>query len=285
MLNFIKGLKIKTKIISIVVILLIILMIVANIQQGKKKAAVTPTQTTTAGTEADTLSDAEVLQQSLIKKFGEPTDGFRWDSDGSRIPLGNSDLTAEEIAYQYVKAVSMLDFETAEKYSTNTTIPQNYEDFYDVDNSDSYYNQFSRKIYKAALLSIVIDKVVDSARFAGGKTIITFSITMYDLSNKTFWEPQANEIFDTLYDYSNAESDTTKAEQYVYGKILDYYQSGTAVTKTVQVDVVLDKVNLGGWLVSNDMDLYMLCSYSDGTSVYEYIMDQYADYSDSKSDS
>lgn len=282
MIDFIRGLRVRTKVIAIVVGLFIVLMIVANIQTANKANAQPPVLTVPIGEVEEVLSEAEILQVALIEKFGTPADGFRWDSDGTLIPLGDPNLTAEEIAYQYLRGISMLDFETAEKYSTNAIIPSTYEDFYDVDNSDSYYNQFNRKMYKEALLSIVIDEVVDSARFAGGKTIITFSITMYDLSEKDFWQGDATEIFDSLFAYSTTESDTTKAETYVYGKILEYYQSDDVTLKTVQVDVVLDKVNLGGWLVSNDMDLYMLCSYTNGTSVYEYIMEQYSDYIDSK---
>ena len=44
----------------------------------------------------------------------------------------------------------------------------------------------------------------------------------------------------------------------------------------------MDKVTLGGWLVEDDADLDTACSYTDGTSVYEYIMDQYTDWVEEK---
>lgn len=282
-MNFIKGLSKKTKIILICVIVFIILLIIAN--TSKKSNSTTPKGVTIPSTEYETdsnISEAELEQQALIKVFGNPPEGFRWNDDGEPIAISNENLTAEDVVYSFMRALSILDFETAQKYSSISLVINNYKDNYGVDASDSYYKQVNRQIYKEVLKSMEIEGISDSAVFANGQRVFTFKVKIYDLSNKDFWKDEADDIFKNLYIYNNSEADTTKAEQYVYSKILEYYQSGKATKKETTVDICLDKVKLGGWLVSDDTALNDLCSYRDGTSVYEYIMDCFSDWVDAK---
>ena len=99
-----------------------------------------------------------------------------------------------------------------------------------------------------------------------------------DLSYKDFWKEDKDAFFTELNTYMAGENDSTKGQQFVFDKILEFYESGDCPTKTTQVDIVMDKVVNGGWLISDDNELRMLCEYKDGTSVYSYIMEEYKNW-------
>lgn len=275
----IKGKEYSWKLILIVggIILFIVLLIVAdNYQKNKESEAKTDTTATTVPTA--TLSRAEQQQQAYESAWGEAPAGFRWTRRGELEALSDEGLPAEDVAYGYLRALSTLDLGTAEKYASISITLDTYEGYYDVQSSSSYTTQFQRKLYKEALLSLEVDKARDKAVFADGTTIITFEITMLDLTDKDFWKKDAEEIYNDLSMYLSSESDSTKARQYIYDRILAYYQSGDAKKRTVQIDLAMDKITNGGWLITDDTDLSMACEYRNGTSVYEYIMDCYSDW-------
>lgn len=282
-----KKKPIKLILILIVVGLFVTLLIVANVSKAKEakvaeESASMAAMETEPVTEAQ-LSDAEMEQQALIEVYGEPPAGFRWNDEGEPIAVSDEGLTAEEVVYQYLRAVSLLDMANAEKYAQLSMIVNKYDSYYsDVDASQDYYTQFARKMYSQALTSMEIESTEREAVFANGRRIYTMNLKVLDLSYKDFWKDNSDEIFEHLYQYITLENDSIKAQQYIYDQILAYYAKDDAKKRDIQVDIVLDKVTLGGWLVEDDADLDTACSYTDGTSVYEYIMDQYTDWVEEK---
>lgn len=282
-----KKKPIKLILILIGVGLFVTLLIVANVSKAKEakvaeESASMAAMETEPVTEAQ-LSDAEIEQQALIEVYGEPPAGFRWNDDGEPIAVSDEGLTAEEVVYQYLRAVSLLDMANAEKYAQLSMIVNKYDSYYsDVDASQDYYTQFARKMYSQALTSMEIESTEREAVFANGRRIYTMNLKVLDLSYKDFWKDNSEEIFEHLYQYITLENDSIKAQQYIYDQILAYYAKDDAKKRDIQVDIVLDKVTLGGWLVEDDADLDTACSYTDGTSVYEYIMDQYTDWVEEK---
>lgn len=276
----IKGKNISWKTIIIIgsIVTFIVLLVVANNYQKRKEEASAEAEAIATTVPVATLSRAELQQQSYESAWGKAPEGFRWTRRGELEALSDDSLPAEDVAYSYLRALSTLDLGTAEKYASVSVALDTYEGYYDVQSSSSYNTQFQRKLFKEALLSIEIDKARDKAVFADGNTIITFEITMLDLTDKDFWKPDAEEIYSDLSVYLASESDSTKAQQYIYDRILAFYQSGNAKKRTVQIDLVMDKISGGGWLVTDDADLSMACEYRNGTSVYEYIMDCYSDW-------
>lgn len=282
-----KKKPIKLILILIGVGLFVTLLIVANVSKAKEakvaeESASMAAMETEPVTEAQ-LSDAEMEQQALIEVYGEPPAGFRWNDEGEPIAVSDEGLTAEEVVYQYLRAVSLLDMANAEKYAQLSMIVNKYDSYYsDVDASQDYYTQFARKMYSQALTSMEIESTEREAVFANGRRIYTMNLKVLDLSYKDFWKDNSEEIFEHLYQYITLENDSIKAQQYIYDQILEYYAKDDAKKRDIQVDIVLDKVTLGGWLVEDDADLDTACSYTDGTSVYEYIMDQYTDWVENK---
>lgn len=282
-----KKKPIKLILILIGVGLFVTLLIVANVSKAKEakvaeESASMAAMETEPVTEAQ-LSDAEMEQQALIEVYGEPPAGFRWNDEGEPIAVSDEGLTAEEVVYQYLRAVSLLDMANAEKYAQLSMIVNKYDSYYsDVDASQDYYTQFARKMYSQALTSMEIESTEREAVFANGRRIYTMNLKVLDLSYKDFWKDNSEEIFEHLYQYITLENDSIKAQQYIYDQILAYYSKDDAKKRDIQVDIVLDKVTLGGWLVEDDADLDTACSYTDGTSVYEYIMDQYTDWVEEK---
>lgn len=222
----------------------------------------------------DTLSESEKQQLSLIEQFGEAPEGFRWDLNGKLIALGDDTKTPEDVGYAYIRALSQLEFSTSSKYASTAVISQNYNAMYNTQTSTGI-NQFTRNVYKEVLMSIEINEVESTAIFEDGRYVLTFSLTLLDLTNKDFWLKDADPIYATLYSYSISEGDTTKANQYLYDYLIDYYSSDEALKRTVSVDLVLDKVSKGGWLVSKDLDLDNLCRYQNGAVVSDYIWSCY----------
>ena len=56
------------------------------------------------------------------------------------------------------------------------------------------------------------------------------------------------------------------------------YQDGKVGKRDVSVEIKLDKVNLGGWLISDDTDLDMILRYDKGVNVADYIIECYNDW-------
>lgn len=268
------------------VLLFIILLIVANVDTAnkEKKAAAesqaalsntTPIATTPVETQPQ-LSESELLQQALIATFGEPPVGFRWNESGELVPISDETLTSEEVAWRYLQALSNKDFATAQKYAQTGYCVNTYNNFY----GDSSINtsELMRIIYSEAIGSIELLDCKQNGVFANGTFVFTFTANVIDLSNKTFWEDNSEEVFETIRSYITYEGDAVKAEQYVNSLITEYYRSGNAKMKEVKFDIVVDKVRLGGYLVSDDSSLDTICRYVDGTTVYQYIMEKYSEW-------
>lgn len=277
--------SIKPKLIIGGIVLFVVLLIVANVQtknkekkaaeEAQKKLDAMSASSVVVEDNSEELSDAELEQQALIEVFGEPPAGFRWDEDGNPVPISDESLTAEEVGYQFLRAVSTLNMETAQKYAYNSRVLSMFDSYYDLDASESYYTQFSRQLYQEALLSLEIENLENTVVFADGRRIFTFEVSVLDLSYKDWWLDNKDEIFKNLKAYLTTEGDSVKAQQYIYEQVLAYFSSEGAARKTTKVDIVLDKVTLGGWVITDDTSLAMLCEYTDGTTVYEYIMEEY----------
>lgn len=219
----------------------------------------------------------EQEQRSLVEQFGEPPSGFLWDSDGTLKALGTSELTGEEVGYAFLRALSLLDFSTAEKYSSGSFVADNYRQLYSTDYAFNSNTAFQRRMYKEVLVSLRVDSLKDYAVFADGDIILSFEINSIDLSNKDFWREHEKEIFETLYTYYEEESDNIKAYQYLYDYILGVYESEDAPRATRTLDLYLEKHD-EGWLVTNDSDIDMIATYTDGQLVVDHIMDEYSDW-------
>lgn len=280
----------KNKIIIIVAAVLAILIVGANVKAAiaERKAGANSSSVPVADTgtnaddntdvtesEAEGLSDAELEQKALNEVYGEPPAGFRWDDDGNTVPISNENLTAEQVVYQYLRGLAMSQFDTVQKYTYYSTVVSMYNSYFADGASESYYNQFARQVYRLALSSIVVNGMENEAVMANGRHVCTMNITLLDLSYKDWFKDNEDEIFKNMYTYLSGEQDNTKAQQYVFEEILKYYKSDTAKTKDVSIDITLDKVSFGGWLVTDDTALEMLCEYTDGTSTFEYIYSEY----------
>lgn len=256
----------------LVVLGVLILIIVIKVAAANKRQA-SGVVDVPVSTE-ENLSEAELQQRELIALYGEPPAGFRWNSNGELVALGDQTKTPEDVGYAYIKALSQLEFATASKYASYAVIPDNYNAMYQNTNSTGI-TQFTRNLYKEVLLSIEINEVESVAIFDNGRYILTFSLDILDLTDKEFWLKDMETIYNNLYSYSIGEGDTSKANQYLYNYLLDYYSSDEAKKRTVSVDLVLDAVSNGGWLVSSDIDLDALCRYQNGAVVSDYIWQCY----------
>lgn len=227
------------------------------------------------------LSREEIKQKGYIEAWGEPPEGFRWNNKGELVAVSSDDLTAEDVLWSYLRALSILDFSTAQKYSSVSLVKSTYENYFSDSKlgSSSYYMQFLRKAFKLALTSLEVESVGDAAVFADGTSIVTAKIKVLDLTDKDFWQVDRDEIFDHLSTLYTDETDSTKAEQFVYDYIYSAYEDGKVGKRELTLEFKLDKINLGGWLISDDTDLNSALRYEDGTQVAEYIFDEFTEWS------
>lgn len=228
--------------------------------------------------ETDEVIEADVDEyQLLIEKCQiSVPDGYIVTSNCDLLPAGNSDLSTEDVGYTFLRALSNLDFETAARYSYDSTVIKQYSRYYDLDNDYSYDQDFKRSLYKQVLLSLIVQNVTDISTFADGKVAITYTIEVLDLTDKDFWLQDQDELFTNLEKYRGTESDTTKAKEYLYDYVLSYYQSDEAKTRTTTVTLVIDKVSgQDYWVVSDDSAIDAIAKYLDGETSVSYIMLQF----------
>lgn len=257
----------------------VLVVIVAGASScGKKEVIDAPLANSDKGNTVDDNED-DANQKRLVKRYGEAPDGFKWDDNGDLIALGDTSLTAEEVAYTYLKSASLLDFEMLQKVSSKSTVVNKYKGFSE---DFDYSSDFRKKMYKESLKSIKINKLVDTAVYAENKSTFTFSINILDLTNKDFWKKDSEEIFNTIYTYRKAEDDSTKAKNYIYDYILSIYSSDSAPRHDVEVEITVSKNKSGAWLVSDDNSLNAICLYSDGELVNDAIYSEYDDWYDRK---
>lgn len=264
----------KNKIV-LAILVIVILIVVIKLAAASKREAEGIVEVPQV--EQVTLSESELQQQELIKLYGEPPAGFRWSTSGELIALGDNTKTPEDVGYSYIKALAQLEFATASKYSSTASIPDNYNAMYKNQVSQGI-TQFTRSLYKEVLLSIEVNEVESVAIFDNGRYIITFNLNILDLTDKEFWLKDMDTIYNNLYSYTAGEGDTSKANQYLYDYLLDYYSSDDAKKREVSVDIVIDKVTNGGYLVSSDIDLDSLCRYQNGAVVSDFVWQCYNEW-------
>lgn len=289
----IMGFKIGKKHFIIIGAVVLVFIIISTISSNVKKKEIAKRQAAanvanqnvqqnvdvTAG-----LSDAEIEQNAFVKVWGNPPDGFRWKDDGTLTAVSSDNLTNEDVIWNYLRGLSILDFSTVQKYSSHSLVESTYSGYFSDSNlgSSSYYAQFLRKEYKYALTSIEVDSVGNTAVFADGTSIVTVKLKMLDLTDKDFWQADKDAIFNKLKSVYTSEKDTAKAQQYVYDYIYSAYEDGKVGKRDITIELKLDKVSLGGWLVSDDTDLNSALKYEEGVNVASYILEQYSKwYSDS----
>lgn len=219
------------------------------------------------------------MQKSLTEQYGEAPEGFEWDFNGNLVALGNDEeATAEDTVYMYLRALSILDFSTAARYSENSSIISSYEDYYSEYGLTDYYSNFLRKQFKKSLTSLEIDKITDTAVFADGTKYITLSVNILDLTDKDFWLKDEENLWNTLRTYKETEEDSVKLEQYVYDYIYDKYEDGTIGKRSATIELVVSKKNGSGWLVSGDTELNAMLQYESGVDVARYILDNFSEW-------
>lgn len=289
----IMGFKIGKKHLIIIGAIVLVFIIISTISSNSNKkeiaerqaAADAANQNIQQNVDANAgLSNAEVEQNAFIKVWGNPPDGFRWKDDGTLTAVSSDNLTNEDVIWNYLRGLSILDFSTVQKYSSHSLVESTYSGYFSDSNlgSSSYYAQFLRKEYKYALTSIEVDSVGNTAVFADGTSIVTVKLKMLDLTDKDFWQADKDTIFNKLKSVYTSEKDTAKAQQYVYDYIYSAYEDGKVGKRDITIELKLDKVSLGGWLVSDDTDLNSALKYEEGVNVASYILEQYSDwYSDS----
>lgn len=230
--------------------------------------------------ETSSLSQEEQEQLAFINQWGTPPDGFKWNNRGELEAISSDSMNSEEVLWAYLRALSILDFSTVEKYSSNSIVSSTYSSYFSDSSigNASYYKQFLRKAYKFALTSIEVEGVSNIAVFPDGSNIATVKLNVLDLTDKDFWEADSEQIYSKLRDYNETESDSTKAEQYIYDYIYSAYESNKIGKRTITVEIKLNKITNGGWLVSDDTDLDMALRYDNGVNVADYIQSCYIEW-------
>lgn len=273
------------------VVLLIFLMVQANKHaQQKNKVSVPKTEVKSSSKDDNYVEGTDAylmdMQPELRKSFGTPPKGFIWDLDGKTISLGNKSMSSEDVLYSYVRALSTLDFATAEKYSRGTKVVETYNDYFSSKTAAQadYQEQFLRNMYKVALTSMEIKGVESSATFANNKVVYTVQVSMLDLTSKDFWQEDKDNLFKNMSLYETQENDSTKLDIFLYDYILNYYKSKDAVKRDISFDITLERYPDidSGWLVSIDKDVDDAAKYSNGKLVTNYIVEQFRDYAINK---
>lgn len=284
MQNLLKNKKL-VGIIGGVLAFIIILVGVRSYNTSKKekeaaeKAAQEAQQTDVTKVDLKSLSDFDKEQVRWIERYGNPPKGFRWKDDGTLQALGDPNLKDTDVAYTYIRALSTLDIATAQKYSNKTNVITSLNRYYSTEADFTYDENFKKDMFKQVLLSIKPVKITNVANFANFRNAITMKIEVTDLSNKDFWKKDSTEIFKNLKEYKKTEQDTTKAKNYLYKYILEYYKSEKPAKHEVEINLVLDQDKTsGGWIVVKDKDLDNLAKYADGELVVNNILASYDEW-------
>lgn len=234
--------------------------------------------------ESDDMNTSDSLlmqmQDDLVASYGKVPEGYLWDIDGSLLSLGDKKLTAEEVVYAYFRGLQSLDISSVQKFSRNSVVLDTYEGYFsDIDKNTDYTDQFLREMYRQSLLSMQIDGIENASNFAENKMVFTVKAKMLDLTQKDFWKGDKLEIYKNLKVYDSDESDSTRADIYLYDYISRYYGSDEAELRDVTFDLTVQRYpDLDtGWLVSVDTDVDSACRYADGKLVVSYIHEMYRD--------
>lgn len=269
---------------ALLVIFLIVFGSIENYNAQKKQEEVdkyTEEQLKAAGVSSEDSSDSLLMQMQndLEISYGDAPDGYIWNMDGTLMSLGDKSMSAEEVVYAYINGLKSLDFSAVQKYSRDSVVVGTYSGYFsDVDKSTDYNDSFTRNIYRECLLSMQVKGIENTSIFAENKQVFTVKVNMLDLTQKDFWLKDKETIYKNLKVYSSDQSDSTKAEIYLYDYISNYYASEDADRRDVTFDITLQKYpDLDtGWLVSVDTDVDSACRYADGKLVVNYINEEFS---------
>lgn len=285
MIKKIKDHKVLVAVIAAAV-LMIILIIIGSIDSYNKKKqqeeidAYTEEQMKLI--QGDTESNDSLLmrmQSDLELSYGVAPKGYVWNLDGTLLSLGDKSMSAEEVVYAYLNGLKSLDFSSVQKFSRDSIVAKTYSGYFsDLNKSTDYNDSFIRNIYRECLLSLQVQGIENTSVFAENKQVFTVKVSMLDLSQKDFWLKDKEEIYKNLKIYNSDQSDSTKADMYLYDYINRYYVSEDAARREVTFDLTLQKYpDLDtGWLVSIDTDIDSACRYADGKLVVNYISEQFS---------
>lgn len=268
--------KVAVRVLATIGILVaLVLGIRACNQANKAKVVEDTTETTTSSSEKIYLTQFEEDQKRLIQRYGDPGDGYYWSDEGKRMALGDQNLTEREVATTFLRSVATLDFATAQKYAYRDQVLRTVNQYFDSDAEFTYDESFKKAMYQEVLLSLEVVGIESQATFADDKANLTVKVKLLDLSNKDFWQVDSDEIYKNLYQYKRNESDSTKARNYLYDYVLNYWKSEEAQKKEVTINLVLTRTGDGGWLVSQDTDLDNYAKYADGETVINNMLQGY----------
>lgn len=245
---------------------------------------------TSAAAGVDTLLMSQ--QPDLIEKYGTPAEGFIWDVDGTLLSLGDKSVDSEEVVYRYLRALNTLDFTTVETFSRRSQVVEGYSSYFDKSTAKSSddKDQYLRDVYRISLLSLQVDSVTRSANFSSNKQVFTIKGTILDLSDKSFWLKDKEQIFNNLNQSYTVEEDSKKVNATLFSYLTSKYQSsvdhlqtgvqeGDVPMRQVSFDVTVERFPAQdtGWVVTIDKDLDDLCSNRDGVFLPGFILENYKD--------
>ena len=280
--------KQNKKIVGIVVSIIAVVVLIAGIRsyntnrkakEAAEREAEKAKQTDITKVDLKSLSDFDKEQVRWIERYGTPPKGFRWKDDGTLQALGDPNMKDTDVAYTYIRALSTLDIATAQKYSNKTHVIKSLDRYYSTESDFTYDENFKKDMFKQVLLSIKPVKITNVANFANFRNAITMKMEVTDLTNKDFWKKDSSKIFKDLREYKKTEQDTTKAKNYLYKYVLDYYKSEKPAKHEVEINLVLDQDKTsGGWIVVKDKDLDNIAKYADGELVVNNILAAYDEW-------
>lgn len=285
------GFKFEKKHLIIVGVIILIIIIASGVSKKKEEEEIRRRNeearlqnqqmidSNSTTTEVELTYD-EQLREQLNAQYGMPPEGFEWDLQGNLIALSDDNSTYEDVVYYYIRSLSILDFSTAQRYSYGSNVIASYQTYYSELTTQivNYYNDFMRKQFKYSLGTLEILGIEDVATFADGTYYITVKVACLDLTDKDFWLEDKQMIYDTMRVYEETETDSTKANQFLYDYIYQAYVDGKVGKKEHTIELVVSKENEGGFLVSNDAELDKILQYKNGVDVAQYIMNDYSNW-------
>lgn len=260
--------------------LVVLLMGVRACNHSKKaseaKSSDEQVETTNKSSKKEALTPFEEEQKRLIRKYGEAGEGYYWSDEGTRMALGDENLSETEVIRTFLRSLSTLDFATAQKYAYKDQVLKTLNGYFNSEAEFTYSESFKKSMYQQFLLSLEIEGIESQATFADDKTNVTVKLKALDLSNKDFWKSDREDLLKGIYSYRKTEADSTKARNFLYEYVSNYWKSEGAKKKSITVNLTLTKrTSTGGWLVSNDMELDNYAKYSEGETVINNILKEY----------
>lgn len=286
-MDFIKNLwasKVARRVIFSILGLVIVIFLIRSCNSIRHKSSTTADDSAKVVKKKKVaLTQFEEEQKQLIKRYGDAGKGYYWSDDGKRLALGNQNLTEREVVTAFVRAISTLDFATAQKYAYKDQVLKTMNQYFDKDATFTYDESFKKSMYQQVLLSLEYVGIENQSTFADDKANLTVKLRALDLSNKDFWKVDREEIFQHLYQFKKSESDSTKARNYLYDYVTSYWKSEEAKKHTITVNFTLIKTGTGGWLVAKDDDLDNYAKYVEGETVINNIISSYDEWSSDES--